>query len=579
MHDHGNGVNRRQFLGTGLLAGMNAAAPALPVASLFEAIYCHLVNKAQAAVSKELEDTRNYINVMAAGAPCRYAFDHWMATGGEAIEANQMVATSLSESGGNYVQAIYKNDCVAANGLRVPDFFNHSVNLSSGTRPLKDLLNNMMVIRGYGTGSDGHLGNLILQTYPLSGAASLDGAVADNSGLPFSAVTFPPRGVVFASKRGKGISPVGGAQPMHTLMQAFSDLNNPKGRDLVKRHEQLISSFRSRLRTLAQQRTPASTALSADVDNAQKLMKSGLAELDAFWAPAVARYKAAIDGAVRGSIPGVTDKPSVFTRANVPNIKQFGVAIYYYAAASTTELYLPVEGTDLRTALATASLKYYWAEGLALTEFLIMKGWCKSIDLLLPQLDDLQLATQTYTDSIYTNLKGSHSGACAAYHDMHGSGALSMVMITTALFRGFAAGILELAGRLKQIKSGSTDAWQNTVVHLTSDFGRAARADGGGSDHGFNQMVTSVYSGAINGPICIGNIKKSGENPGYEGTQGIRAAIDGYNQPLPTPLMAASTVAEALRLRAGNPFKNLAEPLVKEVNGKIVGLAQGKVVG
>jgi hypothetical protein len=522
---------------------------------------------------------RNYVNVWAAGAPCRYGFDHWMATGGESIIANPMVATSLKASGGNYVESAYTNSCTAANGLKVPDFFNHSVTLSSGPKPLKDLLNNMMVIRGYGTGSDGHTSNAILQTYPLSGAASLDGAIADSSNLALSTVSYPNRGLVFSSKKGKGVSVVGGLKPVHYLMQAFSDLSNPKARDLVKRHDQLISAFRSRLRSLSEQRGPASTALSSDVDHAQRLMREGLAELDGFWEPAVKRYQSIIDGAVRTlDLPGLSDKPILFQRANVPNFKQFSLAVFYYEGNATSELYLPQDGTDLRTMLASATMKS-WAEGLAMTEFLIRKGWCKSIDLMLPPVEELQLASNTFTDSAFTTpAPMNRTGRCYSYHDMHASGAVTMLLITTALFRGFSAGIMELANQLKTVKSGSTDAWQNTIVHLTGDFGRSARSEGSGSDHGFNQMVTSVYSGAINGPICVGNISREGAGAGYDGTQGIRAPIEGYNQPLPTPLMAASTIAEALRLRVHNPFKNLADPLVKETSGKIIGLAKGKVV-
>jgi hypothetical protein len=126
-----------------------------------------------------------------------------------------------------------------------------------------------------------------------------------------------------------------------------------------------------------------------------------------------------------------------------------------------------------------------------------------------------------------------------------------------------------------------TDLWSETVLQITSDFGRITRADGGGSDHGFNQMITSVYSGIIKTPLVIGNIYQTynnGYGAGYAGTQGVGAPIEGYNQSgRPTPVMPASTVAALLRV-SKNPFENLAAPLVKIVGNQAVAVATGKMV-
>jgi uncharacterized protein (DUF1501 family) len=121
-------------------------------------------------------------------------------------------------------------------------------------------------------------------------------------------------------------------------------------------------------------------------------------------------------------------------------------------------------------------------------------------------------------------------------------------------YRGLTAGILELKDQL-----GAT-LWENTVVQIQGDFGRSAKADGSGSDHGFNQMVTSAFSGAFtNGPIVIGNIKQSGSEEKYSGTQGMAAGIPGYNQKgMPSPSMAASTITALLGV-PHNPFANTAE--------------------
>ncbi|MNT35536.1 hypothetical protein D3C72_1715670 [compost metagenome] len=116
-------------------------------------------------------------------------------------------------------------------------------------------------------------------------------------------------------------------------------------------------------------------------------------------------------------------------------------------------------------------------------------------------------------------------------------------------------------------------------MQIQGDFGRSARADGTGSDHGYNQMVTSAFSGAFtNGPIVVGNIKQSGSEEKYSGTQGLAAGIPGYNQKgMPSPSMAASTIT-ALLGAPHNPYANTAEPLVSLLNGRLSALYPAKIV-
>ncbi|MGZ6479972.1 MAG: twin-arginine translocation signal domain-containing protein, partial [Bdellovibrionales bacterium] len=158
--------------------------------------------------------------------------------------------------------------------------------------------------------------------------------------------------------------------------------------------------------------------------------------------------------------------------------------------------------------------------------------------------------------------------------DMHDTGAMASLLICTAFYRGLAAAILELSRQL------GSEKWGNTVLQVIGDFARSARSSGSGSDHGFNQMVTSVYSGAItNGPYVVGNILQevAGGGGGYGGSQGVGASIDGYNQKgMPTPTAAASTVAALLNLPK-NPYENIAAPLAKLEGGQLKVMFPGKV--
>ena len=142
-------------------------------------------------------------------------------------------------------------------------------------------------------------------------------------------------------------------------------------------------------------------------------------------------------------------------------------------------------------------------------------------------------------------------------------------------YRGITAGVLELIEQLKKTKIANKDIWSNTVIQFTSEFGRSARNNGSGSDHGFNQMISSVLSGEVlNGPHVVGNVLTS---PTL-GTQGIGAPIENYNQKgLPNPVMMASTLAAVLKI-SPNPFANVAAPLCEFENGVLKVKYPGKLI-
>jgi hypothetical protein len=234
------------------------------------------------------------------------------------------------------------------------------------------------------------------------------------------------------------------------------------------------------------------------------------------------------------------------------------------------------DGFDMRSVLANATMSTF-PEGLALAEYLITQGLGTALEIELSTLDNI--TATVFTDATQT---ATTSQSYYVYHDMHTLGGALMVFFTNALFRAFSAGILELSNQLKNVTASTgKNAWQETVVQLTGDFGRIPRNDGTGSDHGYNQMVSSVYSGCIaQGPFVVGNVSNGGLITGYDGTQGMGAAIAGYTQPgRPSPMMEASTVAAMLRV-PNNSYQNSAAPLIKMVNDEVQysEFGQGKTV-
>jgi|GEM_PF-1257538 Protein of unknown function (DUF1501). len=544
--------SRRDFLSNASLMGASAMVPA-PFERLLDLMTRGFISKAQADAAGATT-SRNYIGILMAGAPSRYVFDHWMRTNASdpQMQFNPMVATKYINSGGvagglEYSTFNYKN-------VLVPHMFSHSVFKGDGSkRPLTDYLNNMLVIRGFASGLDGHQFNANLQQSPVGGTSSLTGLAADYSQKTFEAIQWPDRGSYrsYTSSKSKALNIVSGGQPIHNLLAGFG---NPSpgleaARNLKNRQRAAFDLAQDRLKTYIKSDSLGASNLGLNLSNASTLMKKGVGSLDSYWGPAFARYKYVIEASMRESgLAGISDMALISAQNAQWNV---------HVASGNRGLTLS-SGADLRTSIASMVAADFLAEGLALAEYVLKENLVSSIDLMAGNFNNLALLEAgTGALAIHTMIT-----------DMHETGCFPSVILNTAYYRGLTAGLLELADQLKKTTVNGTDVWSNTVVQVLSDFGRSARSAGSGSDHGFNQLVTSVFSGAVqNGPFVVGNIRVSGNDPAvYAGTQGVAQAIDGYNQSgQPTPVMAASTVAELLNVTK-NPYENLAAPLV-DLNG------------
>lgn len=559
-----SGITRRQLLRRGLLwGGAGLAVP--PIEQLLDIMTLGLIKQAHAE-SLGIEGVRNYVNVNLTGAPMRYAFDQWLRTSHSESNLiyNPMVNTKMVASGGRVTGVEYGT--FEKNGILVPHMFSQSVLTSLGAVPLSQLLENMLVIRGYGTGFDGHTFNNNVQQGPVGGISSIAGVAADYSNKTFEAIQWPDRGAYrsFSSSKGKALNVLASDTPLKTLLQGFMapPPERAQARSLKDRRSAEMELARARLGAYVNANANGSKILNQNMQNAITLMKKGVGNIDGYWAEAVARYSHIITHSARATnLPGISD---------VPMLSQENALWSIHVAQGNRGMILSKD-FDARNIISQMDITAF-ATQFALIEYLLKENLASSVEVLSPD---------------FANLIAIEKGTAAAnsflgIKDMHETGAITGLLISVAYYRGLSAAILELATQLGKTKTArGTSLWSETVVHLISDFGRSARSSGGGSDHGFNQMSSSVFSGAFGGgPYVVGNIRRTGHNGAYDGTQGIGAAIDSYNQAgMPTPTMAASTVVELLRAPA-NPYVNLAAPLVKLEGGRLnYAFGKGKLVG
>ncbi|WII73696.1 DUF1501 domain-containing protein [Bdellovibrio sp. 22V] len=557
-----NHITRRGLLIGGSVIGASALVPT-PVERLLNMLTTGIIHQAQADANGTA-GSRNFINFLMPGGPIRYTFDAWMRTNPNdaMLDFNPMVTNRFVNSGGRVTGV--ENSTFNYNGVLVPHMFSHNVYNGKGAqRPLTDLLNHMMVIRGYGTGLDGHPFNATAQQAPVGGVSSLLGLAADYSKKTFEAIEWPDRGAYgnFNSVNGKALNKLTGS-PLVSLLEGFGGPQGGrvKGRSLKDRNRAAFDLAQARLKAYAQSDFAGSTMLGKNLSNASDLMKKGTGNIDGYWNSAVNRYRTLIQNSLRQSgLVGISDIPLISDEGNFWRV---------HVADGNRGLKVSSD-FDMRDALSTMTVPGALAEGLAMAEYVLKEGLVTSINMHIGDMPGVLLKEAG------TGILAQHN----AIIDMHETGAVPAVLLTTAYYRAIASGLLELIDQLKAAKVNGVDLWSETVIQVISEFNRSARANGTGSDHGYNQMVSSVFSGAIKGPVVVGNIYRNGHGGGYTGTQGIGAPIDGYNQKgMPSPTMAASTVAALLRVPK-NPYENLAAPLVELRGDRLDVIHKAKLVG
>lgn len=553
-----NNLSRRNFIGSAVTLGAGAFILD-PVRALTEGIADGIIQKAYAE-STGTTASRNYINIQMSGAPLRYQFDQWLRTSASDLALatvattkaiNPMTCNSFTWSSSGIVTP--KLSTMTFNGVMVPHLWSQSVYNSSGAkRPLTELLQNMLVVRGYASGLDGHQFNILAQQAPIGGVSTISGLVAENSKTTFDSVQWPDRGGngAYFSSAGKSQAKVTGTVPLTTLMEGFGSPASMAARNLKATYKESMELAQARLKAYARSENSGAKIVSQNMSNATDMMAKGVGNISSYWTAAVARYQAAIEKSMREiNIPGISESAIVSDETNSWSV-------------GTGDITIINKNYDVRTALASVTLQNF-AQSLALAEYLIKEGFAASVDLRADALMGLSILQKGFTAAATRNLG----------LDMHATGSNAAILFMNSYYRGITAGILELKDQI------GAAHWSNTLVQIQGDFGRTARSVGSGSDHGYNQMVTSAFTGAFtNGPVVVGNIKQAGHSASYDGTQGIAAPISGYNQNgMPTPSMAASTITSMLGVNH-NPYANTASPLVSLTNGSLRALATAKIV-
>jgi hypothetical protein len=190
---------------------------------------------------------------------------------------------------------------------------------------------------------------------------------------------------------------------------------------------------------------------------------------------------------------GICDKPVIAQDTN------------HFRVAIDKDVNRVVPGTNLQTIFNQSSQVANLYKSMSMTEFLIKHSLTNSIHTHISSMTGL---------SYSMNIEGGKTQTRNfVSNDAHYFGRDVTLVSFSKYYRAVSACTFELTKQLKVMKK-----FDDSVIHISRDHGRNARADGAGSDDGgYTAHSTLLLNGKIKSPQMIGNIKGSGNSSGSWG--------------------------------------------------------------
>lgn len=548
------GVSRREFLAMGGAAGAFSLFGS-PLALFTDAFTRGLINSAQAAALNS-EEPRNYVGVLFPRAPTRWLWDSFLTP--NRAPNSILTAASITKVAalgnipatadlyfhnpgmGNWIDGdIYDTDndrvsykvepIVLSNGEVVfgPPLWNRDIptlDLQTGVKgwaPMKTLLNNATIMRGIDMLADqGHSVHKV--TRPIPTEASINGLVADATrSLPIGAIGTDryvgPAFGGYASESGLGITMVDHRQsnPIVSLLSPFvrTAPDSPNNATVISEGTKRailkpqIDDVLSSLKAYANQSKPGSDILYKNRSQAEELFNRSFGDLSVQYS---ALYNKYLDLETRSAEPIANMIPSAST-----------IAGYDLANGA--------RGTNLPAQFAIA-------------EFVLKNGLSSSITMSGINVTNLgvRVANLFNDNDEHNQINRQLSVICHTFQ-----------------FRALAAMIYAFQQAL-----GPT-LWNNTILHVSSEFDRVPRSDLFGTEHAPDSNVHSLFSGAFNKFRLVGNVKAQGRPSDllFNGTFGAAGIVStAAGSKILNLEHAAATICHLLRVK--NPTR--ATTLVEE---------------
>ncbi len=506
-----------------------------PVTQLLNGIVEGLIMKAQAETNPSALPPRNYVFCSLSGGPPRWLWDLPLNPyGNPGFIRNPHVATRFSGSTRTASALEYATVPITRAGttIQMPHLWSQTIPTPASRGgawvPMAPLMDNMLMIRGVNMLADGHPDNERKQLRPLVSQASLHGKVADHASSPLPAVEVDgaPGG---AYKSGKGIGQTrvtNSANPLSQILSPFNRATDGLSSGYLSRRaamETAVNQALSALGSYAGSSLPGSSDLFVLRNRAENLIKAGIGDVSTAYTTLRNKYQSLF-----------TACAGFVSNANrIPGVSDLAINSANFTGADANALVLDqsgnrFSGADLRDIVRANTEAFGIAEGFAVAEYLILNGYSTSV---------------VFGAGRFVGVGLKSNGIWS--FDEHYQGAVGSLLLNTFLFRGLAACLNEFIAVMKE-----NGKFNETVIQIGSEFSRSPNANMADSGHGWQANCTSIFSGAIDRPMVLGNQKLDGNPSGADrGTWGSAATVrvDGSDAQLGIG-HSTSTVAHLLRV-------------------------------
>jgi len=453
-----------------------------PINTLFRSVADGLIAKAQAAEAGI--QPRNYVVAVHYGAPIRWVFDNFLRPEGGSSTfvknrgMNNYITTDFYKASDN-ANLDYRDariDLGGGKSIYLPILWGGTIpTINSGMMPMASILNNTMLVRGIDMEVDiGHGAGPALVTRVSDAHPSLTGLVADASdrAIPAVGLTAASRLGGYKSARGTSIAYLEPSwtctvdKAMDKIIERFTITDQKVSGSSANRAkvQAAMDAAMTTLKNYSASSKFGASALYDDRYNAERLFSQNLASLVTEYNEAVGRYSR------------LAQESAQYLQGVIPAGK--GLPVWKSGLAS--------DGGSAGFAAAEVLLKH------------------------------------SLTSTIQFGMGGAAWGlyGAANYNDEHGqTDRVTPVLAHSHQFRCIAAWLNEFRRQL------GTELFKETLVHVSAEYGRSPDDTGNGSDHAPGATSMTFFSGAIQEPTFIGNIRiNSGVGP-YMGTWGSAAPV------------------------------------------------------
>lgn len=506
-------MHRRQAL---QILGAASVAPLFrnPISMLIESMVQGLIQEARAETAGKPLPRNLIVFYMTGGAP-RWAFDqsHDPYKLNEDNGGNKQVISGFRDGKAQLVKKEFNFGL--GRTLYLPPIWGSSIVPSSGKSiPMSDMLRNAMVIQGVNMLSDGHVSNAAALVMPNPNGLSYSGMIADASPAEIAAIALPKAQIAHKAASGSGLAIVHDfGDPLARLLSPLQ--RQPADANFLSRRDALDVAMKSALKklgTFASSTDPAALALFSAQGKAERMLKRSLGDLSAVYSTLLKKYQAVARRAYdesRTGVAGVTDQPIAGSAFSAEERK--------FAKDSFAE------HEDLRDIISSRFEIESLPENFAIAEYMILNGFSQYVSAFMGNVLFAQRAP-----GVFDIPNG----------DEHEVGAVVSLIINNARYRAFYACLAELTDQLK-----AKGIWNDSVILIGSEFNRDPRPAGDGSDHGWRGNVYTLLSGAIDGPLYVGNTSTAygSAAPTRVGAGSIDSIVRGY---------VASTVSTLARIQS-----------------------------